>query len=314
MKHIKIFTIAFLVVNFIFSTSLGTKDEYKPQLNGKLPSKTRNINNISESHYKSMYNGKVKIFNLKRNGRNIGNSLWLYRTGKNIKAKYFAYKQNGQSIYERYNDWKKGKKIISYCAGPYTTRDYSKPQGLTIDNGNIVNRNIDEKLDGLIIVEAVGGVRVVDLEKPSSECINLVSIGRSLNPRNSSVEKNQFINWARYESATVFQTNLMYMKNDKKFGNVYETARRRIFVLAYHGGEVVHIIFNITIDVSLTDISKEIYSYLNRKNVRVIGILNFDTGSYDIFQVFNQNGYEDNHLHGTVSVRKAQNLMVYYYD
>lgn len=296
-------------------TSFKTSTNNILSENKTIPDSIKNANNISESYYKSMHNGKVKIYSIKRNGSNAGHSVWLYRTDKKVKAKYFAYTQNGKSIYQRYNKWKSGKKIISYCSGPYTAQNYNVPQGLTIDDGNLVNRNIDKDLDGLIIVERVGGVRVVDLEKTSSQCINLVSINKKLNPRNSSSEKNTFINWARNENATVFQTNLMYFKNEKKFSNVSETANRRIFVLAYHGNEIVHIIFNITPSVSLTDISKDIYKYLNNtKRLRIIGILNFDTGMYDIFQVFNQNGAEERNLRGSTSVSVAQNLMVYYYD
>jgi len=315
MNSIKFFSIAFFAISFVFITSFKTSTDHKISKNKAIPNNIENVSSISENYYKSMYNGKVKIYKIKRNGSSVGYSLWLYRTGKNVKAKYFAYKQNGEKIYERYNDWKSGKKIISYCAGPYTAQNYNVPQGLTIDDGNLVNRDIDKDLDGLIIVERVGGVRVADLEKPSSQCINLVSINRKLNPRNSSSEKNKFIKWARDENATVFQTNLMYFKNEKKFRNVSATANRRIFVLGIDNGQVVHIIFNITPDVSLTKISKEIYQHLNNKNnFKVIGILNFDTGMYDIFQAFNQDGTEDTNLRGTTPVSDAQNLMVYYYE
>lgn len=314
MRTIKLFSIAFLALNFMLINPF--KANMYSFLDGMNNFYTeKNVNSIDEDHYRTMHNNKVKIYELSRNGEKIGHSVWLYRTGKNVKAKYFAYKQDGKSIAERYNEWKTGKKIISYCSGPYTAQDYEKPQGLTIDNGNIVNRNIDTALDALVIVEAVGGVRVADLDKPSSDCINLVSINKSVNPRNSSNEKNIFINWAKQENATVFQTNLMYFKNEKKFGDESERALRRIFVIGYDGSEVVHIIFNINRSVSLTNISEEIYRYLkNERNFRVIGVLNFDTGSYDIFQGFYQNGNEDDKLRGTVNVNSAVNLMVYYYD
>lgn len=278
----------------------------------KTMSQSNTGSSISESYYTSMYNGKVKVYKLKKHNRSYGQSVWLYRTGKRVKAKYFAYKQNGKSIYQRFNEWKRNKKIISYCAGPYTTQDYTKPVGLTIDNGKLVNRNVDMNLDGLIIVEAVGGVRVADLDK--KPCINLVSINKNLNPRTPG-EKYPFINWAKRELATVFQTNLMYFKDEKKFGNVKETAKRRIFVLAIDRGQVVHIIFNIEERVSLTEASTEVYNYLKfQKRLKIIGILNFDTGMYNIFQVFNQSGKEDNKLRGTTSVSSAKNLFVYYYQ
>lgn len=315
MKVLKFFSMVLLTISFIFIVSFKTSTAKKNSKKEDIELRVENVNSISETFYKSMYNGKVKIYSLTRKDSNAGYSIWLYRTGKNVKAKYFAFTQNGKSIYQRYLEWKRGKQIISYCAGPYTSQDYRVPQGLTIDDGNLVNRNIDEDLDGLIIVERVGGVRVADLEKPSSQCIYLVSIDRSLNPRNSSEEKNTFIKWARDQRATVFQTNLMYFKNEKMFKDVSATANRRIFVLGIDNGEVVHIIFNITNDVSLTKISKEIYNYLNnRNNFKVIGILNFDTGMYNIFQVFNEDGSEDSNLRGTTSVSNAQNLMVYYYD
>ena len=314
MKHkIRLlFSVFFLLsIAVMFISAIDTKKEEKMSNSNNVGDTTI----FNEELIKTMYNDKVKIYKIKRNDNYAGYSIWLYRTGKNIKAKYFAYSQNGKSIYQRYNKWKKGKKIILYTHGTYTSQNYKVPNGFTIDAGNLVNRNIDNKLDGLIIVEAGGSVRVADLEKTSSQCIYLVSINQSLNPRNSSKEKNKFINWARDENATVFQTNLMYFKNEKKFRNVSETANRRIFVLGIDNGQVVHILFTIEQSVSLTNISEEIYKYLMKiKGFRPIGILYLDPHYSDIFRVFNENGTENSNIRGSTSVSDAKNLMVYYYD
>jgi len=306
-----LFSFFFLLFISTISISANNKKEEK----GISVNNANNTTFFTEKLLNTMYDDKVKIYKVIRNNNDIGYSIWLYRTGKNVKAKYFAYTQNGKSIYQRYSEWEKGKDVILYTHGTYTSQNYNIPNGLTIDDGNLVNRDIDNTLDGLIIVEANGSVRVADLEKPSSQCIYLLSINRSLNPRKSSSEKNRFINWARDENAMVFQTNLMYFKNEKKFRNVSATAERRIFVLGIHNGEAVHILYTINQSVSLTSISEEIYKYLMKiEGFKPIAILYLDPYFYDILKVFNENGTENNKIKSSCSVSDAKNLLVYYYE
>ncbi|MEM1321551.1 MAG: hypothetical protein AAGG75_14940 [Bacteroidota bacterium] len=270
---------------------------------------------LKESHSRSLFNDDVKIYELNSGHRHIGESIHLARRSQKVKAKYFAF-ENHDNVYERYQEWKQNKKIILMCAGAFTSGDNSKPVGLTVDNGQIVNRNIENDMDGLVVVYATGGIVASDLEKEPG--IYLGSLKKKLNPLQSR-DRYEFLDWAEEEDATVFQTQLLVFKNDLR---VYtegrtETASRRILALAQdQSGNLQHIVFNIRSEVFLYDISKEIYDHLQRENMKVIVMLNLDTGSYDILQVFDESGDRIQGIHGDRDIRpsKATNLVAYYYD
>ncbi len=268
---------------------------------------------VNERFYTSLYSGDVIINTLRNGSAEIGHSLWLNRKNGNVKAKYFAHTENGKSVSERFNQWKTGRKIILYCSGAYTTSG-DLPEGLTIDNGNLVNRNINGTTDALVVVEAVGGIRIADMDR--NDCISLQSINRSVNPRFSSSERQIFINWAARQKATVFQTNLLYYDDTRKFGDVSDKAERRILVVGIKSdNSVVHILFNIEPSVSLTEISEALFNYLRYdKEINVVGMINLDPGARDIFQAYNSNGLPYSDINGTVSLSKASNLLVYYYQ
>lgn len=269
-----------------------------------------NAQSISESSYKTIWSGEVQINILKSNGSKIGQSVYLSRSSKSIKAMYFAASKGSNSVYERYLNWKPGKQIIACCAGAYLSGNYSTPLGLTIDGGQLVNRNVDSNMDGLVIVEKVGGVRISDLDQPNS--IYLLSCNQYVNPRNSS-QKQQFIDWAYKEDATVFQTNLMYYKNTPKIGYVSATAERRILALVENSGIVYHVIFNIEESVSLTDIAYELFDLLRNKGLNVIAMINLDTGMCNAFELYNSDG-QQLPFKGSSDMSSLSNMIVYYYD
>lgn len=269
-----------------------------------------NAQSISEIPYKTTWSGEVQINTIKSNGNKIGQSIYLSRSSKNIKAIYFAANKGNNSVYERYLNWKPGRQIITCCAGAYLSGNYSTPLGLTIDGGQLVNRNVDSNMDGLVIVEKVGGVRISDLDQPNS--IYLLSYNQYVNPRNSS-QKQQFIDWAYKEDATVFQTNLLYYKNTPKIGYVSATAERRILALVENSKIVSHVIFNIEQSVSLTDIANEIFNLLRNKGLNVIAMINLDTGMCNAFELYDSNG-QQLPFRGSSDMSSLSNMIVYYYD
>jgi len=269
---------------------------------------------LSESYNMSKYNNSAHICTIYYSGINYGNSIWLSRKSGKIKAKYFAYKGT-TSVAEQYNEWKKGKQIILYCSGAYTTEYDAIPVGLTINDGNVVNRKVDTKMDGLVVVEAIGGVRIANLRETNA--IYLQSLGKSVNPRNNPTHTNEFIAWAKDYSATVFQTNLLYFKNTKYFSYVPASAERRLLVLATNknNNELYHIIYNIPKSVSLTIIAEQIfYNLYYNMNMDVTGMINLDTGARDIFQMYDEYGKTMDYLKGPHDLNIASNLLVYYYE
>ena len=91
------------------------------------------------------------------------------KTNKGIvRAKYFAQNANDQ-----FEDWKDDRQILFYCSGAFSESwdTDSPPLGICVDNGRIVNRNIDKQMDGLVIVYngglQAGGIAVVNMDKES---------------------------------------------------------------------------------------------------------------------------------------------------
>ena len=267
----------------------------------------KNQNSLLEKTYKKdLFGGYAFINSLYKNNSQIGHVLWISRYQQKINAKYFATSE----AYSDYFSWKSNKKIYLACSGAYTNG--GKPVGFTVDNGKIINKHVSE-MDGLVIVYATGGVVVSDIDKGD---LHLKSLGRKLNLRTNSQDRIDLLNWAVKEKATIFQTHLLAYKDQLRL-NVSrartERAERRILVLAKIQGILFHIVYNINSSVYLGDISSDIFSLLKSYNAEVIGMLNFDTGSYDIIEVFDQWGQQDNNIKGSTSISSATNLLIYHY-
>jgi len=266
----------------------------------------------SLSTYSSLRNQDISIFNLSKGGSAYGQAIWMNRSasGKRIKAKYFA----SGNAYQSFKNWKIGKDIILISSGAYSEgwTSNSTPIGLCVDNGRIVNRNIKNEMDGLVIVEAVGGVRVSDIERND---LTLHSLGkRKISPRR---DKITLLNWGSSENATIFQTHLLAFENTLRVGTngSHESANRRMLVLATYNGEVIHLVFHITRNVTLYQAANDVQKTLIKRGINVVGVLNLDTGGYDILKVYNDQGYPYSDISGTVNnLSDATNLLVYYYE
>lgn len=273
------------------------------------------VDNISESHFKSFHNGDIRIFNLKEGHNTIGHTIWLNRKSGKVKAKYFAHKDlhTSKSVYQKYSGWKGEKDILMVCSGAFTTKDYATPLGLTVDNGKIVNRSINQDMDGLVIVYGTGGIVVSDMDEGN---LYLGSLKKRIDPRNF-MDKQTLISWAEKEEATIFQTQLLAYKNSLRIPShaPKEEAERRLLVLAINpDGEVEHIIFNIRREVYLYDISQMVFNYLKAKNMNIVAMLNLDTGMYNILEVYDDDGDRESNVKGKENVSKATNLLTYYYE
>lgn len=252
----------------------------------------------------------VTIFDLSKNGYSYGHAIWMdrSRSDKKIKAKYFA----SGNVYQQYLAWKGNKDIILVSSGAYSSTYNTAtgiPVGLCVDNGKIVNRAITNEMDGLVIVEAVGGVRVSDIEKRD---LYLRSLGKKINPIS---DKYELLNWGVSENATIFQTHLLVYSNQLKCKPVSQTSNRGMLVLATNKqNEVMHILFEINSNVTLYNAASDILASLRNRSLDVVGIMNLDRGFYDILEVYNDYGRNVGYLSGPKSVATATNLLVYYYE
>jgi hypothetical protein len=259
---------------------------------------------LREHHWGSQYNNNVKIHTLTVDGRSYGYSFWMKRSSKKIKAKYFA----SGDAYRNYQNWKSGKEIFLVCSGAYSNSEI--PVGFTVDNGTRVNSNIEDEMDGLVIVYATGGVVVSDID----DCdLWLASLKKHICLRNRS-DKYDLIDWAETEEATMFQTHLLAYRNKLRIGvnAPRETAERRMLILAKNKrGDVYHIVYDITRETYLYRAADMILKDLNDQDMEVIAMMNLDTGMYNIIEAKDQRGHT---FRSEGQVREATNLLVYYYE
>ena len=266
---------------------------------------------LSEQQSQQYYDGEMTIKRLYQGAQEIGSTVWLKRGSDKIKAKYFAYGQVSQK-YSAFN-----QQIILACAGAFTERSGAtlQPQGLTVDNGAIVNRDLNGTMDGLVIVYQTGGIVISDIEK---DWLSVEENGtkQSLNILISE-HKTAFLNWAQRNKATVFQTQLLASPRGLRLDVLKaqrEFRERRLLAIVRDAQtkEVIHVVFNIPKAFYLGPLTQLVYDHL-RKTTEVVGLLNLDTGDYDILQVKTPTGESLSSLNGPKPIGIATNLLVYYY-
>ena len=282
----------------------------------------------SERSSKSYLGREMRVAFINEGSRKIGQIILLSRGSSRVKAKYFA----SGDVAGKYKSFAKNKKVLFVSSGAFTGSS-GKPRGLTIDNGETVNRHIitpnspkvkklERKvtMDGLVIVEAVGGVRATDIKR---KYLNIYdeNVKHQIDLFRKD-DLNRFFDWAKKYRATVFQTMLLAHENNlmvKKSNARFNARERRFLVLAKDtNGILYHIIFYFTKRYFLNEIAENTYKYLkHRKDMQVIAMLNLDTGMYNIQHVYEPyDGREltDYRGHEEVDIDNATNLLAYYYE
>jgi hypothetical protein len=248
-------------------------------------------------------------------------SIILSRKDNRVKLKYFTAKdENGKSVFARYEKWSLNNPNIILLAGGAYIDFYSgsvKPLGLTIDNGELINETLEnDKMDALVIVYPTGGILATNLKNGD------LAVGsnpnKKYNLRGNAWDKQEFIEWAKENNATVFQTHLLVYKNDLIVGlNSSQTQRERRFLAVGKDeeGNYKHIIVNYEKPISLKKGAQNALDFLNNlKNINLVFLINLDSGVNDVFKVYNKDGSINNNLKGRINPLEAQNLMVYYYE
>ena len=245
--------------------------------------------------------------------------ITMLREGERIKAKYFAAQDfNGNNVYSRYLEWKKyNPNVVLFSSGTYMD-DRGNPQGLTIDNGTIVNQTlIYNKMDALVVVYASGGIAVSNL-KDGDLRININGTNRILDIRKNPNDLDDFIEWAASQRATVFQTHLLVYKNQLKIDSYTskkdERERRFLAVGKNEDGKVVHSIVHCPQYSSLYEGSKKVLDFLSTaKHLDITFMINLDNGAQDVFELYNSNCTLNGSIKGQLDPRRAVNLLTYYF-
>ncbi|WP_298424185.1 hypothetical protein [uncultured Kordia sp.] len=232
-----------------------------------------------------------------------------FNMGNSIKTKYFSKNAN-----TRYLSWQKNKKVMLICAGAFseTWKTTSKPVGLTVDAGNLINSRIDPTMDGLVIVKKKF-IFVMDLDKLESGFTLDDGSKVKINPRKSSKDKFHLLKAAREEKYTIFQTQLVYSK-DKifNFRNLHygKKRERRFLATAFYNNDYYNIIVDVPDYLPLNQSAKYAKEVLDYIGYDVQYILNLDTGGKNIFLIRK----DDKNLtyKATKKLKDATNLIVFY--
>lgn len=253
--------------------------------------------------------------------------LKMSRKDNHVKVKYFAAKDNdGTSVYERYQKWAAGKKVIAYTSGTYMnnceTPGIATPIGICIDQGKVVNSVImPNNLDALAVVYATGGMIVSNLDDKNLKITVSSGTLGPLDIRGNSYHMTRFLKWADEYDATVFQTHLYVFEDNIKIsedGSSKIASRRFLAVCKEDNGDITHFIINIP--GNSTEYNGVIKAYNILKKLedvnQIVFMINLDTGCQNVFSCFNNKNTAYNHalLKGTESINSAINLLAYYYE
>jgi hypothetical protein len=252
----------------------------------------------------------------------------MARGGNRVKAKYFASRDfNGATVYQRFLDWSKNKKLIAISSGTYMEPNCNgsdprtTPVGLCVDNGILVNKNlILDGLDGLAVVYPAGGGGGIAVTNLKEGNLKISDGGTSpiLNIRNP-FDLQKFITWSQGSAATVFQAHLFVYKNNFLLNSSRaksDPAKRRVLAVGTAtDGQVVHYIIDLPTPSSIYDAALKAFNYLTiKERLNITFMINLDTGCQDAFQVYKSDGTIDYQFRGKTSISDAANLLVYYFE
>ena len=252
---------------------------------------------------------------------NIGHSydlLFLKKTASQskIKTKYFGETgSETNSISERYLNWVKDKSIIYVTDVGFVDRYYA-PVGLSIENGKLLNRNL-EHFDGLVIIFPSGGLIVTNLDSANFRIPGRYE--KTLDIRGSLLDKENFIEWAEKENISAFQTQLLAFNDVLQISPVSDSARRERRFLAIcrsnQTGEIIHAIVNSHEHISLFSASLGTKKILNEfADLKIEALLNVDRGIQYVSFFFNEDGTVSNYMRGNFSIKQVTPLLAYYYQ
>ncbi len=257
--------------------------------------------------------GDMTIRKLYYGNDQIGHTIWIARAPDRIKATYFA----SGNVFQRYSAFKQNERIAFACEGAFsgaTSQNGYKLEGLSVDAGHVLNRD-RSNWDGLVLVFPNGGIAVSDIGKENLTVTDNDGSHKQELDLLKAEHKDSFFEWAKSNRATAFQTQLLASRFGLRIDvNKARTENRERRILALVGTDqgVFHIIFDVNASFYLGPVAKLIYDYLDR-SMKVYGLLNLDTGDFNIQRVYTHEGIHLTDLDGPVPIEKATNLLVYYY-
>lgn len=256
---------------------------------------------------RTFHQGQVRIEQIiDSSGENQGQALWLRDGDSHVH--YFAQ----GDVLEQLEVLKQSSQVMVATAGGFT--NYLKqPEGLTVDQGQIINSVVQPDRHGLLILTREFGTMALSLEDE----ILLLPDGRAIsNPLNSLIAYAELLDWGRAHRASIFQTQLVVYRDHLLIDPAKAVKRfreRRMLALTRdrESGQVYHVLFNITAPHMLAPLSSELQAMLIERNQQVEALLNLDVGLYDILTVLDDQGVALEDIRGKSDSRTANSLIVY---
>lgn len=247
----------------------------------------------------------------------------MMRSGERVKVKYFADKDaSGKTPYQRYQNWSKTKSIIAVSSGTYYAEGNLKPVGICMDDGVIINRK-EEDMDGLVIIYKTGGIVTSDLDEGNLSVKDEDGTSLTLNLRNQ-FDREKFFEWGKRNYATVFQTHLLYFRDQIRVNsNGSSKMRERRFLAAAIDdyGKLKYFIINLINYHTLYDATKKTVDYLKSKVDKIVFMVNLDPGAQDYYEVRKPDGEKFRHskegksfFQGNLPIEATKNLLVFYFE
>ncbi len=278
-----------------------------PLILGFAGSKLQSRANYRFQKDRELHGGVVSIEHiLDKDDRSQGHALWLRHGDRH--AHYFAE----GDVAAQLESLKRSSEVMVATAGGFT--NYLKqPEGLTVDEGRVVNSVVQPDRDGLLMLTREFGVTALSLKDASL----LLPDGLAIeNPLRSLTAYAQLIDWCRLHRATLFQTQLVVYHDqllidpDKAVKRFRE---RRLLALTtdLESGASYHVLFNVTEPHMLAVLSAEVRAMLHERHQRIEALLNLDVGLYDILTVLDDRGVALEDVRGKSDSRIANSLIVY---
>lgn len=246
----------------------------------------------------------IKIFNLSEASDTIGACIWMEMPY--AKATYFSY----DSVYHKLNKLKEANQAVFAATGGYTNKNF--PVGLTIDQGAIMNVAIKHNMDGLVIISETGELHIFNLD---NEILQLPIEGPKIkNPLENLVAFSKLLKWSKANKISLFQSH-MFSSNDKIAMSATRSdsrlRERRLLTLCsdIETGKKYHVIFNLTATYTQYEATREVLSIMRNYNKTVEGIINLDTGTFNIMHIYDEQGNVIKQAPN--NIKKAANLLVY---
>ncbi len=202
--------------------------------------------------------------------------------------------------------------LFMYTSGSYVDQA-GRTSGLAAEQGVIKNYSLTMKMKGLVVVLPDGRLRTWDLSS-----VAIPGQSRRLHPLNSLRDFHSLILWLQSSGASCFQTHLLMNGGELAVNPSKEVPqlRERRILATLEGDRVAVIDLPASAGTGFTlyqaaVIAQKVFARLTpRLGTRVEGVVNMDTGAYDIYDVFDDS---QTRIGGTTTGRtaaQATNLLI----